>query len=56
MVNIVTPSLKERSVMYYRMNTAAEEFRMPLLGRSIIHEEAVALIGEWIDGLTTECD
>jgi uncharacterized repeat protein (TIGR03806 family) len=56
MIKIVTPSVKERSVMYYRMNTEAEEFRMPLLGRSIIHEEAVALIGEWIDGLENECD
>ena len=56
MVHIVSPSLKERSVMYYRMNTTAEEFRMPLLGRSIIHEESVTLIGEWIDGLTNECD
>jgi uncharacterized repeat protein (TIGR03806 family) len=56
MVAIVSPGLKERSVMYYRFNTTAEEFRMPLLGRSIIHEEAVALIGDWIDGLTNECD
>ncbi|WP_298417743.1 hypothetical protein [uncultured Kordia sp.] len=56
MRNIVTPALKERSVMYYRMNSEAEEFRMPLLGRSIIHEEAVQMIGEWIDGLTNECD
>lgn len=56
MINVVTPTLKERSVMYYRLNTEAEEFRMPLLGRSIIHEEAVELIGQWIDGLTTECD
>ncbi|WP_430411056.1 hypothetical protein [Kordia sp.] len=56
MINIVTPTLKERSVMYYRLNTEAEEFRMPLLGRSIIHEEAVELIGQWIDGLTNECD
>ncbi|MEJ6792189.1 MAG: hypothetical protein QNK89_05505 [Lacinutrix sp.] len=56
MIDIVTPSIKERSIMYYRMNTTAEEFRMPLLGRSIVHEEAVTLIGEWIDGLTTECN
>jgi len=56
MIDIVTPSLKERSVMYYRINTTAEEFRMPLLGRSIIHEEAVSLIGQWIDSLTTECE
>lgn len=56
MTHIVAPSLKERSVMYFRLNSAAEEYRMPLLGRTIIHEEAVTLIGEWIDGLTTECD
>lgn len=56
MTNIVTPSIKERSIMYFRLNTAAQEYRMPLLGRTIIHEEAVTLIGEWIDGLTTECD
>ncbi|MFK7783187.1 hypothetical protein [Psychroserpens sp.] len=56
MTKIVEPSLKERSVMYFRLNTAAEEIRMPLLGRSIIHEEAVVLIGEWIEGLTTECE
>ncbi|MEM6685188.1 MAG: hypothetical protein AAF617_05275 [Bacteroidota bacterium] len=56
MTNIVTPSLKERSVLYFRINTEAEELRMPLLGRSIIHKEAVRMIGQWIDGLTTECD
>ncbi|WP_229719371.1 hypothetical protein [Winogradskyella schleiferi] len=56
MTKIVEPSIKERSVLYYRINTAAEEIRMPLLGRNIIHEDAVALIGEWIDGLTTECE
>ena len=56
MTHVVAPSQKERSTMYFRMNTTAEEFRMPLLGRSIIHEEAVVLIGEWIDGLTNECE
>lgn len=56
MTKIIEPALKERSVVYFRINTAAEELRMPLLGRAIIHEEAVALIGEWIDGLTTECE
>ncbi|EDP96735.1 hypothetical protein U8527_00325 [Kordia algicida OT-1] len=56
MIKIVTPSLKERSVMYYRLNTTAEEFRMPLLGRSIIHKEAVSMIGQWIDGIDTECE
>lgn len=56
MIDIVTPAIKERSVMYFRLNTEAEEYRMPLLGRTIIHEEAVELIGQWIDGLTTNCN
>ena len=56
MTSIVTPTLKERSVLFFRINTEVQENRMPLLGRTIIHEEAVTLIGEWIDGLTTECN
>lgn len=56
MTKVVAPALKERSVMYFRMNTEAEEYRMPLLGRSIIHRESVQLIGQWIDNLTTECE
>jgi len=56
MTKVVDPAVKERSVMYFRMNTTAEEYRMPLLGRSIIHQESVALIGQWIDSLTDECE
>ncbi|AXG68839.1 hypothetical protein KORDIASMS9_01056 [Kordia sp. SMS9] len=56
MTKIVAPAQSESSVLYFRINTEAEEFRMPLLGRTIIHEEAVQMIGQWIDGLTTECD
>lgn len=56
MTKIIEPSLKERSVVYFRINTELEQLRMPLLGRSLIHEEAVELIGEWIDGLSTECE
>jgi hypothetical protein len=56
MLKIVTPGDRETSVMFFRINTEAEEFRMPLLGRSIIHKEAVQMIGDWIDELSTECD
>ncbi|MEM6720283.1 MAG: hypothetical protein AAF611_13240 [Bacteroidota bacterium] len=56
MTGIVTPGDKETSVLYFRINTEAEESRMPLLGRSIIHEEAVQMIGQWIDELESECD
>ncbi|MGL2963703.1 hypothetical protein ACSVH2_07785 [Flavobacterium sp. RSB2_4_14] len=49
---IVTPGNPERSMMFYRMNTTNEAYMMPLHGRSIIHEEGVALIEEWINSLS----
>lgn len=54
--HIVKPGNTGRSALYYRINTNQEDIRMPLLGRSIIHEEGVALIEEWINSLTTNCN
>ena len=48
---VVAPAKIEKSMMYYRINTTSESFRMPLLGRTIIHEEGVALIKDWINSL-----
>ncbi|WP_298120132.1 hypothetical protein [Flavobacterium sp.] len=48
---IVNPANINRSMMYYRLNTENESYRMPLLGRSIIHEEGIELIQEWINSL-----
>ena len=50
---IVKPGSIERSMLYYRINTIDESFRMPLHGRTLIHDEGVALIEEWINSLTT---
>lgn len=52
---IVTPGNIDHSMMYYRMNTTEENYRMPIHGRTIIHEEGVALIREWINSLH-ECE
>jgi len=52
---IIVPSNVERSLLYFRLNTTAQEFRMPLLGRALIHDEALTLVEEWINTLTTEC-
>jgi uncharacterized repeat protein (TIGR03806 family) len=49
---IVSPSNFNRSMLHYRLNTENESFRMPLLGRSEIHKEGVALIEEWINSLS----
>jgi hypothetical protein len=38
------------------MATVDEEHRMPLLGRTVVHQEAVDLVQEWINSLTLTCD
>ncbi len=48
---IVTPGNKNRSMLYYRLNTENPGYMMPLHGRSIIHEEGVSLIESWINSL-----
>jgi uncharacterized repeat protein (TIGR03806 family) len=52
---IVKPNDTDLSILYYRLSTTDESFRMPLLGRTINHEEGIQLIEEWINSLTN-CD
>lgn len=54
--NIVNPRNPARSIMYVRLNSVAQELRMPLLGRTIRHEEGIALIETWINSLTEICN
>ena len=49
---IVNPNNINRSMMYYRLNTDNESYRMPLIGRTEIHAEGVALIEQWINSLS----
>jgi uncharacterized repeat protein (TIGR03806 family) len=44
-----------RSAMHLRMNTNDAELRMPMFGRSMVHEEGVALLEEYIQSLTPIC-
>lgn len=53
---IVEPNSPDDSVLFFRISTTAEEYRMPLLGRTINHEEGIELIQEWINSLTQTCD
>lgn len=50
---IIKPGSTNRSMLFYRLNTTEESFRMPLHGRTLIHEEGVAMMQEWINSLTT---
>lgn len=49
--SIVTPGNINRSMLYYRLNTTVEQYRMPLHGRTLIHEEGIALMEQWINAL-----
>ena len=52
---IIKSGNKDKSVLYHRLHTTVQSERMPLLGRSIEHEEAVKLIGQWIDAMEEPC-
>ncbi len=54
--HIVSKGNIDRSVMHFRMNSTDETVRMPLLGRTIIHDEAVQLIEQWITTLDPPCN
>lgn len=53
--NIIKPNNIDLSILYYRINTTDESFRMPLFGRTMKHEEGVRLVEEWIASLNN-CD
>lgn len=44
------------SEMYLRMNSNAVDVMMPIMGRSMIHEEGVQLIEDWINSIETTCE
>ncbi|MXN92441.1 hypothetical protein GR160_14525 [Flavobacterium sp. Sd200] len=55
LIYIVTKGVPMRSALYYRMNSVLESERMPLMGRTIVHTEAVAMINEWITNMDGPC-
>ncbi len=52
---IVTPESTDHSMLYFRMNTTNEMYRMPLHGRTVIHTEGISLMRDWINSLH-QCD
>ena len=56
LIYIVYPGRPARSALHFRMNATDEAEKMPMLGRSIVHEEAVSLIEQWINTLPNDCN
>ena len=51
---VIVPGRPDLSILAYRMNSNEAGIAMPELGRSLIHDEGVALIREWIANMPPE--
>lgn len=52
----IIPGNPDGSITIFRMETTEPGAMMPELGRSLAHDEGVALIAQWIAGLTGACE
>lgn len=48
---IVKPNDTSQSTLFYMLNTNETGFRMPRVGRTVVHREGVALVEQWINSL-----
>ncbi|MGV3697431.1 Ig-like domain-containing protein [Flavobacterium sp.] len=53
---LISPGNYNKSIIHYRMNSNDESERMPLLGRTIVHDEGIQLVQEYISSLTQVCN
>lgn len=53
---IISPGNYSKSILHYRLSINDESERMPLLGRTIVHDEGLSLLEQWINSLTQSCD
>lgn len=51
----IVPGSPDQSILLFRMEHDDPAIMMPELGRAMAHAEGVALIREWIAGLTGDC-
>lgn len=51
----ISPGQPDNSILVYRMGSLDLGAMMPELGRSLIHQEGVELISEWISELEGDC-
>jgi uncharacterized repeat protein (TIGR03806 family) len=52
----IVPGRPDESILLWRLLSREPDVMMPELGRSLRHEEGVALVRQWIAGLTGRCD
>lgn len=54
--HIVKPGVLERSALYFRMSSTEDQYKMPLIGRTLNHDEGIGLIEQWINSLNQDCN
>jgi len=52
----IVPGNADESITSYRMDSNQPDVRMPEIGRTLIHDEGVALVREWINSLSGQCE
>jgi uncharacterized repeat protein (TIGR03806 family) len=55
LIEIIVPGNVPKSMMHFRLSSTSESNRMPLLGRTLVHEEGVQLLKDFINSIST-CD
>ncbi len=56
LTHIVSPNNTDKSALLFRMSSILDEYKMPIIGRSLKHEEGVDLIEQWINSLDNICN
>ena len=51
----VVPGRPDESIVIHRMRSTDPQTMMPELGRSLAHDEAIALVSSWIEALPGAC-
>jgi uncharacterized repeat protein (TIGR03806 family) len=51
----IVPGRPDESILVHRMLATEPAIAMPEIGRSLVHEEAVAVVRQWITGLPGGC-
>jgi len=51
----IVPGMPDASILVYRIESTEADVKMPELGRNLVHTEGVAVVREWITGMTGTC-
>jgi len=51
----IVPGEPDQSILAFRLDSATPSIAMPELAKATVHDEGVALVRDWIAGLSGDC-